>query len=235
MKKTIVLLTFVLMPFLAKAHIYWLEAAGSGKVGEAAKVQIYFGEYEHNMREKGKMLAGMKDFKAFALDPNGQRIEIALTQTETCWEGTFTPTLAGSYQLYAVNDTRGVVDWTKYGMGIVKPTEYLRAIYQTGKEVKSSVKPLSYLDMTATLIGETANVQVFKANAPYAKAKVKVTNAQGWEKALTADEQGKVLFKPDIKGLYLIETDFMDKTAGKYLEKDYAAIRNKSAMTLIVR
>lgn len=104
MKKTIALLAVVLMPLWAKAHIYWLEATGSGKVGEAAKVQIYFGEYEHNVREKGEMLAVMKDFKAFALNPNGLRIEIALTQTETCREGTFTPTLAGSYQLYAVNE-----------------------------------------------------------------------------------------------------------------------------------
>ena len=134
-----------------------------------------------------------------------------------------------------MNDTRGVVDWTKYGMGIVKPTEYLRAFYQAGNDAKGSSQSVSYIDMDATFDSKTANVQVFKANALYAKAKVKVTNSEGWEKTLIADEQGKVSFKPDIKGLYLIETDFMDKTAGKYLEKDYAAIRNKSAMTLIVR
>jgi uncharacterized GH25 family protein len=232
MKKSIVLLAMIILPFLANAHIYWVEVTGSGKLNAPARVQIYFGEFEHDMREKGNKLASMKDFKAFVVAPNGEKIDVSLTQTETCWEGTFTPNQKGIYQIYAVNDTRGVVDWTKYGMGIVKPNEFQRAIYQVENGSEIAKKPVSYLDAQITSINEAVTVQIFKVALPYPKAKVKVTNPQGWEKALVANEQGIITFKPDIKGLYLIETDFMDKTSGKYQEKDYEAVRNKFSITL---
>lgn len=232
MKKLISLFAIIFIPFLSNAHIYWVEATGSGKLNEPAKVQIYFGEFERNMREKGKMLASMSEFAAFVVSPQGEKIAVVLTQTETCWEGIFTPTEKGTYQIYAINDTRGVVDWTKYSMGVVKPNEFQRAIYQVENTLNMSSKAVSYLDAQITAQNDGVSLQIYKADAAYPKAKVKVTNPAGWEKTIIADEKGMVKFKPYTKGLYLIETDFMDKTAGKYQEKSYEAIRNKFAMSL---
>jgi len=95
MKTNLIALLFVGLPLLSLAHGYWLEVKGDGQVGQAVAVQLYFGEYENSLRERGEMLASMSDFKAYAIDPSGKRIEIPLRQTETCWEAFIHPIATG--------------------------------------------------------------------------------------------------------------------------------------------
>jgi hypothetical protein len=219
----------------AKAHGYWLEVAGNNKINTAVKVQIMFGEYENKLREKGDKLTVMKDFKAYMIDPSGKKTEIALIQTETAFEGTFTPTQNGMYQIMAINDTREVQDWTKYGMGIVKPVEYLRQNYAVGAKAAAPSTPTMGIDAHVVVSGKTHTVSLVKNGQPYAKAKVVVTNPGGWEKNLIADAAGVVKFDATEPGMYLIETEYMDKTAGKYLDKEYAAIRNKFGFSVMIK
>ena len=99
MKNKIIVFALLLMPFLSEAHGYWLEVKGSGKVGEPAKILIFYGEYLNQGRMKGKSLDKMNEIKLFVIDEAGNRIDVPTVQTETHWEGTFTPKTEGNYQI----------------------------------------------------------------------------------------------------------------------------------------
>lgn len=231
MKKQLISLLFLFSPLLSLAHGYWLEVKGNGQVGQAVTVQLYFGEYENNLREKGKMLASMSDFRAYGLDPTGQRVEIPLRQTETCWEGSFTPAQAGTYQVLAVNDTRGVQDWTRHGLGVVRPVEYLRQHYVAGRPSDVAVQPLP-VDVTAEW-GKAVRLTARKDGKPLAKTSLTVLNPEGWEKKLTTDAQGVAAFQPAGKGLYVVELDERDKTPGTFGGKEHQGVRTKFALSLM--
>ncbi|WP_229364588.1 nickel transport complex, NikM subunit,transmembrane [Fibrella aestuarina] len=223
----------LLLPLLTNAHGYWMELSGSGKPSSEVIVKIYFGEYENNLREKGDRLNGMKDFRAYYLDSSGQQQPLTLTQTETCWEARFTPAKAGRYQVVGINDTREVQDWIKYGMGVVRPMEYLRADYLAGNAL-DAIAPLTDIDVVARPLNGQMVLTAYAKKTPTAKTKLTVLNSQGWEKTLTTGADGTTRFTPSGPGIYIVEAEQMDKTPGQYKDKDYAAVRSKYAMTLRV-
>jgi len=233
MKQTIATLLLITLPMLAFAHGYWLELSGNGKPGTEVTVKIFFGEYENNLREKGASLGGMKDFRAYYLDASGGQQPLTLTQTETCWEGKFTPAKLGRYQVVATNDTRDVQDWTKYGMGVVRPIEYLRADYMAGN-APDVTAPLTDLDVMARQSDGQLLLTAFTKKVPVAKTKLTVLNPQGWEKTLTTGPDGTARFTPSGPGLYIVEAEQVDKIPGQYRDKAYAAVRSKYALTIRV-
>lgn len=236
MKKSLSSLLLLLLPLLTEAHSYWLELKGSGKVGEPMTVQCYFGELENGLREKGPMLNSMKAFTASVLLPNGTTEPITFAPAENCYQAQFTPKQAGTYQVLLVNDTRAVQDWTKHNLGIVRPREYLRAICQVG-DAPLSAKPVFYLDATPQnkpAVSKSTTVLITKDGAAYANTPVKLTGPDGKQSKLTADANGLITLTPTGAGQYVVDVDFMDKTPGKYQEKEYQAVRNKMALTLAI-
>jgi hypothetical protein len=230
MKKAIILLSVVLLPFLAQAHGDWIEVQGSGKVGEPAKIHLIFGAYENQERLKGKALNFLSEFTVYVLDPAGKRQDIKLTQTETAWEGTFTPQTEGTYQVLGINEERGVVDWTIHGFDVLRQREYLRTNYTVGKTTPSNVA--HFLDVIATPQGEQIKLTAFKDKSPSAKTKLLITNPDGWEKVAYTNANGEAIFKPNRAGMYLVEMEYLDKTPGHFKGKDYKMIRNKYAVML---
>lgn len=236
MQKSLTSLFCLLFPLLTQADGYWLELKGSGKVGEPMTVQCYFGELENGVREKGPALNGIKAFTASVLLPDGSREALTLMPAENCYQAQFTPKQAGTYQVLLVNDTRVVQDWTKHGLGIVRPREYLRAVCQVGGGTLSA-KPVFYLDATPQSMpapNTPTTVQVTKAGAAYANAPVKLIKPDGKQSKLTTDANGMLTIPPAGAGQYVVDIDFIDKTPGKYQDKAYQAIRNKTALTLAV-
>lgn len=235
MKKPLYILSLLLLlPLLTQAHSYWLELKGSGKVGEPMTVQCYFGELENGLREKADKLGGIKAFTASVVLPNGTTQPLTLSPVENCYQAQFVPEQAGTYQVLLVNDTRAVQDWTKHNLGIVRPREYLRAICQVG-DGPLSAKPVFYLDATPQskpAVSRPTTLLITKGGAAYANAPVKLTTPDGKQSKLTADANGLLTLTPSVAGQYVVDIDFMDKTPGKYGEKDYQAIRNKTALTL---
>lgn len=234
MKSKVALLALMLMPFLTMAHGYWLEVKGSGKVGEAAKIQIFYGEYNNQGRMKGKSLDKMNEIKLFVLDEAGNRIDVPTVQTETHWEGTFTPKTEGNYQILGINETREVQDWAKHNLGVVRPMQYLRTNYAVGKTTAAN-KPSNYFDLIAAETDNGINVTAFKNNAPADKAKVTVISPDGWEKVKVTSERGRTSFVPNTKGIYLIEAEWIDKTPGTYKDKPYESIRYHTETTIEVK
>ncbi|WP_229312278.1 nickel transport complex, NikM subunit,transmembrane [Larkinella punicea] len=223
------------LPFLSTAHGYWLELDGTGKLGTEVKVKIFFGEYENNLREQGPRLAGMKEFRSYLIDPDGQQLTIELVQTQTCWEGRFKPTKAGNYQVFGVNDTREVQDLTSHGLGIIRPIVYLRANYWVGEKSNvSTAKPQTDIDILDRNEGGQLILNTFLRQKPFAKAKLTVLNPQGWEKNLVTNEVGTAHFIPSGPGLYIIESEQIDKIPGQYRGKDYPVVRIAYSLSIQV-
>ncbi|WP_337040865.1 nickel transport complex, NikM subunit,transmembrane [Emticicia sp. 17c] len=234
MKNKLVVLALMLLPFVSLAHGYWLEVKGSGKVGEPAKIQIFYGEYVNQGRMKGKFLDKMNEIKIFVIDEAGNRTEIPTTQTETHWEGTFTPKNEGLYQVLGVNETREVQDWTKHNLGIVRPMQYLRTHYVAGK-ANTTPKPTNFFDIVATETESGVNLSVFKNNLPADKAKLTVISPDGWEKVKITSDRGRTSFVPVSKGIYLVEAEWIDKTLGTYKDKAYESVRYHTETTIEVK
>ncbi len=234
MKNKIILFALLLMPFLSQAHGYWLEVKGSGKVGEPAKIQLFYGEYVNQGRMKGHFLDKMNEIKIFVMDEAGNRIDIPMVQTETHWEGTFTPKTECNYQVMGINETREVQDWARHNLGVVRPMQYLRTNYAVGKPT-SAAKPGNYFDIIATESVNAINLSAFKNNVPADKTKLTVISPDGWEKVKIASERGRASFVPVTKGIYLIEAEWIDKTPGTYKDKPYESIRYHSETTIEVK
>jgi hypothetical protein len=234
MKKLSFLAAFILLPILSIAHGYWLEVQGSGKVNEPAKIQIFYGEFENQRRETGKLLDKMAEIKIFVLDEKGVKTEIVMNQTDTHWEGVFTPQSEGLVQIIGINDTREVQDFTKHNLGIVRPVQYLRTSYQVGK-VETEQIAASLMDALVKQSGDNIMVATWKENQSYAKSKVKIINPEGWVKDKITNDNGKTQLKPNTKGLYLVELEYIDKTPGTFKGKDYQTVRYRCETTLIVQ
>lgn len=221
-------------PFLTMAHGYWLEIKGTGKVGEPAQIQLYYGEYTEHVREKGARLDKMAEIKIAVIDASGKKMDISMKQTETHWEGAFTPQAEGIYQVIGVNETRDVQDWTKHNLGITRPVQYLRTVYVVGNPPKSVVNPSQFLDVVASKLGNQILLEAHKDQQPLSKVQLTVINPDGWEKTKVTNEKGKVAFIPSGKGLYLVELEWIDKTPGTFQGKNYETIRYRCDMSILI-
>lgn len=234
MKKLAILFITLMLPFLSMAHGYWLETKGSGKIGEPATVLLFFGEYGAGIREKGTKLDKMADIKVSVIDASGSKLAIQMKQTDTHWEGTFIPQKEGNYQILGINDTREVQDWTKHKLGITRPVQFLRTNYMVGTSQNSENIVTQYLDIITQRDGDLVTVSILKNNQPFAKTSVTIVNPQTWEKKQITNQEGKTTFTLVGKGLYLIETEWIDTTKGIFNGKEYETIRYKSETTLII-
>lgn len=222
------------LPMLSVAHGYWLETKGSGKVNEPVKILLFYGEYASEIREKGNKLDKMADIMVSVIDVSGNKTAIKMTQTETHWEGFYTPTQEGNYQILGINDTREVQDWHKHKLGITRPVQFVRTNYVVGNSPQSTPKNYQFLDIVASKQGEFIALTAYKNNVPLDSTKIIIINPQSWEKIKTTNERGRVTFLPTGKGMYLAEIEWIDKTPGNFKGKNYETIRYKSKTTLVV-
>ncbi len=228
------LISVLCLPMLSMAHGYWLETKGSGKVGEPVKILLVYGEYSSEIRERGDKLDKMADILVSVIDVAGNKSPIKMTQTDTHWEGTFTPTQEGNYQIIGINDTREVQDWNKHKLGITRPVQFVRTNYLAGNATLTPAKNYQFLDIVTGKQGEFIALTAYKDNLPLDKTKITITNPQSWVKVKTTNERGRVTFLPAGKGLYLVEVEWIDQTPGSFKGKPYETIRYKSETTLVV-
>ena len=176
----------------------------------------------------------MAEIKIAVLDASGKKTDIAMKQTDTHWEGTFTPQTEGVYQIIGLNETREVQDWTQHNLGITRPVQYLRTAYTVGNPPKQTPVPQQFLDVVASKLGNQVLLEVHKAQQPFSKIQLTVINPEGWEKTKITNEKGKAVFMPGGKGLYLVALEWIDKTPGKFKDKNYETIRYRCDMSIWV-
>jgi uncharacterized GH25 family protein len=199
----------------AQAHYLWIENSGGAAI-------LRFGEFAENERERSPgRLDEIPDPQAIVF-ADGKGKPVALQRGA---EGfTFAQVKPGA-QLVAQESRMSVRDWSKAGIGIVKPMFYARAGL-AGVEAKPELP----FDIVPT--GNADEFRIWFKQQPLAKAAVTIYAPNGWSQEHRTDADGKVALARPWQGQYVIEAIFLERTAGEFEGKPFEAIRHRATLTL---
>ncbi|MBE7644876.1 hypothetical protein [Tenacibaculum finnmarkense] len=251
MKKINFLLILIILPIFM-SHSVWMQIKNKGKVGDKAKVNLYFGEIRENVIEKGlKWYDGeiFKEFKGYVKLPNSDKKEaLVLTPSEVSVSGTFTPKTPGIYQIVAFNETGSIKDYTKHGLGLLKDAAYLRTTFEaTSWRVKQegmpNLKPMmkydivpfpakngygSYNSHKATWrVKEKVYARFYIDGEIATDKEIKVYSPDGWTSIKKTDKNGMFYFIPYKKGTYQAIYQLKKQENGVYKGQKYNTTRIK--------
>lgn len=230
--KKILLALVLATPLNLLAHGYWIELEGPHKAKETLTIKLIFGDYHLAERLTGDKLDKMKDIKVFITLPDGSKQAIAMTQQNDCWKGTFVPQTDGNYTISGINDEREVQDWTKHGLGITRPVQYLKTVYTVGKKAAEH----SSGDLFDLRIQEKAKghyeALLTKNNTPLDTCYITVVNPAGDEEEVKTNREGKATFTTAKPGLHVISVEWIDKMPGTFKGKEYKTVRHRMDYTL---
>ncbi len=227
MQKLIAALLIICLPVLTQAHSYWIETSGSHKPGDPVTVKLYFGEYASREIMTGKALDKMKDISMFFQVNGGRKISLTMVQADSSWIGNFTPSAEGSYEITGINDVREVQDWTKHDLGIVRPVQYLKHIYQVGAG-QTPQSANAFLDLQFQKTGDgNYTITVFKNGVLQPATRVIFTRPDGEDTILETDAGGKLSYKASEAGLYMVIVEWIDKAPGQFKGKHYTTVRHR--------
>ncbi|OJV22603.1 MAG: hypothetical protein BGO21_05465 [Dyadobacter sp. 50-39] len=238
MKSSFLISILILIPVLCNADGYWLQILGSGKPGDAARVQLYYGGVDQDSKryiKEGKELDKLAGFVVFAVDEAGKKTPIKITRQADHWEGAFVPDKKGSYQIRAFADSLPVVERPETPGSNIRPVHYLCTTYQVGGAAPATavIQPLEILLQEKDNV---VNIQALLANQPVENGtKIRIFNPENWEKLPLTDASGKAYFIPTMKGMYIVRVDWVDKRPGQFLGKSYDSVRHRCDYTFIYR
>jgi len=121
-----------------------------------------------------------------------------------------------------------VKDWTKSGLGIVKPMFYARLI----GSVPTSAAEAMTLDILPT--GKAGEFQVVFRGAPLTGIDVRIIAANAWTREASADKDGKVHFDLPWRGQYILHVVKLEKATGEFKGVAYEAVRHRATATFNV-
>lgn len=234
MQRSIILFTlmYLFIPVYTNAHGYWVEAEGSHKVKEPFTIKLYFGEYATGEKLSGSFLDRMKEIKVFVKIAGGQQQAVQMKQLEDYWVGTYTPQVEGSYEITGINEEREVQDWKRHNLGIVRPVQYLKTIYQVGDKITQQSSQL-FIDTEVTLVSPGIyRIKTYKNSSAYTESTILITGPDGGEIKLNADKNGIAEFTAPKPGLFLVDIEWIDKTPGQFKQKAYETVRYKMDFSL---
>ena len=203
---------------LATAHGLWLEQTGDSKT-------LFYGEPENGVKEvfPGK-LENMKSPEGLVTGADGKRSAIKLVRGAT---GFALPSSDASRGALAMETGIEVKDWSKSGVGIVKPMYYARF---ASAPLVSAPAELA-LDITPS--GTANRFVVSYQGQPVKKAKVTVIAPNSWTQEHTSDDVGRIAINAPWRGQYVLEVTHTDATAGVFEGKKYDAIRSRTMLTFV--
>lgn len=193
----------------ASAHYIWLEADEAG-------ARVCYGEAEADLREKspGK-LDGMNVPRVFAVQGSGST---TLSVNRTAEHFAVTGASPGA-TLLAAEESAGIRNLGKYGLGMAKSNYYARHGLPRSEEAKASLA----LDVA----GHNPNqLTVLYRGQPLKDAKVEVIAPNTWVQEHKADAQGNVVINTPWRGRYVIHVLHVDPTPGVVEGKRYDSLRN---------
>ena len=204
----------------AAAHYIWIEQ------DEMHHARLYFGEYQEQVRERSLgRLDEIKGPRAWLLDASGKRQEIKNVRKENH----FDLGVISNRELSVIAEELAyeVKDWTKNGIGIVKPMFYTRF---SPLMVRSTFKPELALDILPGNRSPNAFTVYFR-NVPLAKAKVMVYAPNFWMQEHSTDENGKVNITTPWPGQYILEVIHLEKQPGEFQGQKFEAFRHRATLT----
>lgn len=194
----------------ARAHYLWLETDG-------AEARVYYGEAEADLREKspGK-LDNMNVPRVVAVPAAGPAAPLPVSRSA----GYFAVAGADSAaSLLAAEESAGIRDLAKYGLGMAKSNYYARYGLPHGQEVETGL----VLDVA----GRAPNqLTVLYRGRPLKDAKVEVIAPNTWVQEHKTDAQGSVAINTPWRGRYVVHVLHIDPTPGSFEGKRYDSLRN---------
>src|SRR5690606_7320663 len=120
--------------FTVSAHYLWVEAQGSGILGQKHQVRVHYGEYTYGVVEqvKGENFPLVSKFTLWLIAPDGSRKELASKAMEDHFQAYFIPSQNGVYTLALNNNEIDVIDYTEYDFGIFKTHYHATAKVRVG-------------------------------------------------------------------------------------------------------
>ncbi|QOT79128.1 DUF4198 domain-containing protein [Cupriavidus basilensis] len=192
----------------AQAHQVWLEQT-------PATAQLYFGEFNENLREVSPgLLDRFVQPTAVLVTARGEQP----LKADKTTNGFVLSGRAGAGETIVAQDTGYPLLERKDGDKVIR-TAWTPAARLLGAGSTSAVAPKLALDIVPT--GRAGEYQVVYAGRPLPKAKVGVAVQSGWGRELRTDEQGIVRLAQPWQGTYVLEVHHVDKTAGERNGKPY--------------
>lgn len=238
-----------------QAHFLFFEAPTTVEQNKEMSSKLFYGEYHENQYESRQTRLGeRKRARIRLVTPSGQVNELDKTMKERHYSAQMAVDEPGMYDLLAVDDDSPVVDYSDYGIGVVKPNYYSRTRFMRYAEKGVSRRardpePRMTLDIVPVTehldyrdgaygpeVGDEVLYQVFFKDEPLTKnaETVRVYAPNGWMWEGKPDEEGIGRFKPLWPGLYVVEVIFREEAPGSFNDNDYEAIRHRAALSVHV-
>lgn len=214
--------------FTVSAHYLWVEAQGSGILGQKHQVRVHYGEYTYGLVEqvKGENFPLVSKFTLWLIAPDGSRKELASKAMEDHFQAHFVPSQNGVYTLALNNNEIDVIDYTEYDFGIFKTHYHATAKVRVGgsdADTRAS-NPDGIVVKQLAQSGEDIRLQVLYKGKPLAGNELVVYVSDLWSKTLTTDDSGQVSFSLPWDTKYLVETTIKEEVPGNYKGEDYQFI-----------
>lgn len=205
----------------ASAHYLWIEQA------ESQHKRLYFGEVEEGLREKtGGRLDEIKGPKAWALDVGGRRHELQTARAADHFDLGVNKSEA---PVIAEESGYDVKDWSRHGIGVVKPMFYAR--YAPLKPAAEFTPELTLDVLPIRKGGDT--FAVYFRGRPLAEAKVTVIAPNTWMQQHRTSTEGLVKVNAPWRGPYVLDVVYLENVPGEFKGSKYNAVRHRATLTFV--
>ena len=202
----------------ASAHALWIEPAGAG-------LELYFGEFDENLREGSPGLLDRFNpppaAKAFGASGD---VALKVEKKPTSFQLGGVP--AGPVSVVA---EQARVTERKQGEKVTRTLGRLSARYISDF---SERQPVIALDVVPA--GKPGAFKVFYDGKPLPNAKVEIAIESGWKREFKTDEGGAFNTELPWKGTYQVEVSVMDATPGVHGTEAYDGMRFVTTLTFKV-
>ena len=205
----------------AFAHYLWIERDGE-------RVRVYFGEVNEVREQSPGRLDEIVAPRLSVIAADGAERELAVQRRR----GSFAAAgAARAANLVATESRYEVKDWTRQGIGVVKPMFYART---SAWPARSPLPATAAMRLDVRPVPGTAQaVEVLFDGKPLAGAKVVVHAPNGWDQEQKADEQGRALVAMPWRGQYVVEVVHKEAAAGEFEGKRFEAVRHRATLSVV--
>ncbi len=235
-------LSLLLAP-TAFAHYTWIETTKSSQAGERVEIQLCYGEFPHREKAGGR-LEEIRGVKLWVSAPGGGEDPVVLAEEGNHYRGTMNVKAVGRYNILATFD-RGVVDWSKNGIGVVRAIYFSRTqVGQSENQAPEGESKLgNYMELDVVpvtenlmpVVGSEVVVRVLFHQKPLADAKLVVHAGDGWMQEVKTDAWGIAAFPIEREGWHVVEVIHQEPVAGEYEGRKYQATRYRATLSLFAR
>lgn len=202
----------------ASAHALWIEPAEAG-------FELYFGEFDENLREGSPGLLDRFNpppaAKAFGVSSD---MALKVEKKSTSFQLSGVP--AGATSVVA---EQARVTERKQGEKVTRTLGRLSARYVSDFSERQPVIPLDVVPA-----GKPGVFRAFYDGKPLPKAKVEIATEFGWKREFKTDESGAFDVELPWKGTYQVEVSVMDTTPGVHGTETYDGMRFVTTLTFKV-